>query len=114
MPNSHGDDSAPVTWGRFSAETAALAARIADLEEQNERQFARIEANERTAVADREARVALDADMERLDGTLKTMTTSDQSRKDRRWVITLTVVTGLICPVMVTVVITWLHIRALH
>ena len=37
---------------------------------------------------------------------------SEQARKDREWKTTLALITGVVFPVLVTALLTWLHLRA--
>jgi hypothetical protein len=106
MPNSHGDES-PVTWGRFTATIDALAARITGLEDQNERQFTRIEGAERAAATAEENRRTLAAQVTGL-------TAHDETRRQRTWSLTTTILASAVLPVLVSLILVWLHVKVFH
>lgn len=96
-------DGRYVTWDRWDAEHAALRERVSVLE--------------RFAEARRglEAQVAAIVDrISDLEAGRKEETASDEQRRNRAWMIGLAVLTGLICPLVVTTVITVLHLHAAH
>jgi hypothetical protein len=81
-------DGRYVTWDRWDAEHRALADRVHELEGQ--------------ALASRVAT------LEQRDEAVRTASTS---RRNRLWLITLAVMTGLVCPLIVTTIITLAHLR---
>ena len=48
-----------------------------------------------------------------LEQTGKADMASERSRRDRLWLIVIGMMTGIVCPLIVTTAITWLHLRAL-
>ena len=49
----------------------------------------------------------------RLEERLAAVTAHSQSRSNRTWFLIMGVATGVVCPVIVTTVIAWLHLRSL-
>jgi hypothetical protein len=92
-----------VTWDRWDATTEAIEQRIAVLERHSE-ELRGAEA-EHTAFNDRLAR---------LEEAHKLDEAGDRSRRDRIWVLSLTVISGMVFPILVTAVITFLHIKSSH
>jgi hypothetical protein len=105
MPNGIGDD-APVSWGRFTVTVESVTGRLADLENQNDRQFARIETNERAVTTADENRRALAAQVSQLAATMET-------RRQRTWTLVTILLTGIALPIMVSLILVWLHVRNL-
>lgn len=48
----------------------------------------------------------------RLEEHVAALTESSGARRNRNWLIVLGILTGLVCPVIVTSIIAWLHLRA--
>jgi hypothetical protein len=55
-----------------------------------------------------EARIAVN------EHALSALGQEGESRRNRAWVIVLAIMTGLICPVVVTAVVTWVHLKSGH
>jgi hypothetical protein len=56
----------------------------------------------------------LDERISVLESAGKTEQHDQAVRRDRRWAVALTVAAGIVCPLVVTTIIAWLHLRALH
>lgn len=106
MPDGHYDDD-PVKWGRWNEAHTALTDRVADLEDQNKRQFARIEADERAVATAEENRRDLEEKVTALG-------TSIESRRSRAWTLTTILLTSLAMPLLVVLVTVWPHLRTSH
>jgi len=81
-----------VTWGRYDAEHQAVMERLTRLEGL---------AAGLTAPA---------AEMRSLGERLGRLESAGVKRKERAWLVTVTVLAGLVCPVVVTAIITVLHL----
>ena len=94
-------DERGVSWGRYDAEHGALLIRIAALEVRAEELRGQEEMHR-----------ALDARVAALEAASHAGQASDRQRRDRLWLIVLGLTTGIVCPLVVTALITLLHIRA--
>jgi len=91
-----------VSWDRWDATNAEINRRLIRLE----------------AIAERRAGIeeefrALEERVDQLEHASKERQASQQGRRDRAWVIVLAVTTGIVCPLIVTAVITLIHLRSL-
>ena len=91
-----------VGFGRYDAEHQALVERVTTLERHSEQ--LRGAEQEHRAIIDR---IAV------LEQTGKADMASERSRRDRLWLIVIGMMTGIVCPLIVTSIITWLHLKAL-
>jgi Flp pilus assembly protein TadB len=106
MPDGRPDNE-PVTWGRWNEAHTALISRVSDLEEQNRRQFARIEADERAVASAEENRRDLSEQVAR-------MREQDESRRGRTWTLVTILLTSLALPLLVVLITVWFHLRSAH
>ena len=96
-------DERGVSWGRWDAEHRALAARVGALEA-----FA-------TALRNAEGiHTELEARLTELEHAGKDKAEHGRERRDRLWLLVLGVATGVVAPLVVTAVLTWLHLRSTH
>src|SRR6516164_3830599 len=79
-----------VSWGRYDAEHQALIQRVSALEE-------------------------LAKSLGGVDQTYQSLRDkiAERTRRERAWLIVVGLLTGIVCPLIVTSVITILHLRAL-
>ncbi|HYK70417.1 MAG TPA: hypothetical protein VEV45_20905 [Streptosporangiaceae bacterium] len=97
-------DAAPryVSYDRWDATNQEITRRLGALE--------------RDAIglrgAEQEHR-SLEDRLDALEGASREHETSMRGRRDRAWVIVLAVTTGIVCPLIVTAVITLIHLRSL-
>jgi hypothetical protein len=94
-------DERGVTWGRYDAEHRALLDRVAEVE-----RFTATLRNAETIHAEILARIG------ELEAAGRDKATREHSRRDRLWVIVLTVMSGVVAPLVVTSVLAWIHLRA--
>ena len=90
-----------VEFGRWDEAHRALVARMIAAE--NDLHSLRGAESEHRALADRIAALEHESE-QRQEG--------QDVRRNRAWLIVLAVMSGLVCPVVVTAVVTWLHLRA--
>jgi hypothetical protein len=93
-------DERYVSWGRWDAEHHALVARVAGLE-----RFAEDLRDAESIHASLIARIG------ELEHAGKDKAVRDTGRRDRLWLIVLTVMSGIVAPLVVTSLIAWLHLR---
>jgi hypothetical protein len=91
-----------VSYDRWEAEHAALARRVTVLE-----QFA-----DRLSGAEQEHRSMNDAIAD-LQSDLKEAGAAEHARRDRQWLIAMALLSGIVLPLILTTVLTWLHVKAL-
>ena len=101
MPEDSNHDY--VSWGRWDATNQALTLRVNDLE-QEMRGLAGAE-QVHSSLADR---------LVALEKAGKEEHESDTTRRDRIWLLVLTMFSGIVFPILVTAVITFLHLKASH
>jgi len=90
-----------VEYGRWDEAHRALVARVIAAE--NDLHSLRGAESEHRALADRIGALEHESE-QRQEG--------QDVRRNRVWLIILAVMSGLVCPVVVTAVITWLHLRS--
>ena len=93
-------DARYVTWGRWDAEHRALLARVGALEA-----FAAALRNAESVHAELENR------LDELEHTGKDKAEHGRERRNRLWLLVLAVMTGVVAPLVVTALLTWLHLR---
>jgi hypothetical protein len=96
-------DERYVTFGRWDEAHQSNLRRLSALEE-----FAREMSGAETAHESIKARIT---DLEEAN---KAVRTGEQGRRDRLWIIVIGLMTGIVCPLAVTTIITWLHLKSLH
>ena len=92
-----------VEYGRWDEAHRALMARVLTLE--NELHDMRGGAGDRAALASRVAALEEAAAAEH---------TEQAGRRNRRWAIAIAAATGIVCPLIVTTILAWIHLRAVH
>ena len=90
-----------VSWDRWDAEHRALAARVAELENEAE-----------TLRGAEQVHRTLEARLTELESRDREHQAADRTRRDRLWLLVLGLITGVVAPLVVTTLITFLHIRA--
>lgn len=94
-------DARYVTFGRWDAEHRALLARVGALEA-----FA-------TALRNAEGiHTELEARLTELEHAGKDKAEHERGRRDRAWLVALGLMTGVVFPLLVTALLTWLHLRS--
>jgi hypothetical protein len=106
MPNGVPDDQ-PVTWGRWYEAHQAVLRRLDELDTYTEQQFRRIEANERAVVTADQARAQLADDV-------KDMSASVETRRGRQWTLVTILLMSFLMPLLVTLLVTYVHLRLSH
>jgi hypothetical protein len=100
-------DEEPVLWGRFESTISSMTGRIEGLERHNEDQFSRIRENERALSTSIQDRRELARRVDRL-------VTDDEGKRQRTWNLATILLTSVALPILVSVVLVWLHIGANH
>jgi hypothetical protein len=90
-----------VTWDRWDATNQAMTLRVEVLERHSE-ELRGAEAEHRT----------LEDRITSLEQATRSDQASDSARRDRIWVLVITVVSGVVFPILVTALITFLHIKS--
>ena len=96
-------DERYVTWGRWEEAHTGLVRRVWDLE-----QAIRGLAGAETIHGSLSNRITS------LEDTMKNSGTERAARRNRAWVIILAVMTGIVFPLVLSTVITILHLRSLQ
>ena len=96
-------DEGYVTFGRWQEAHDGTLRRLAALEA-----FQRELAGAETAHESMTARITA------LEQAGKSEETSERGRRDRVWLIVLGIMTGVICPLIVTTLVAWFHLHAVH
>jgi hypothetical protein len=90
-----------VSWGRWDATMAEVDRRLGVLESRQE--LLRGAEQEHRTYEDR---------INSLEQEIREQSVSLRGRRDRTWLIALTVLSGLILPILTTITIAYLHIRS--
>jgi hypothetical protein len=91
-----------VSWGRYDAEHQALLGRVSSLEE-----LARSLGGVDQTYQSLRDKIA------ELEEAGRAEKAGERTRRERGWLIVVGLLTGIVCPLIVTSVITILHLRAL-
>jgi len=100
---SRPDNGGFVSWGRYDAEHHALVQRVGDLE-----------ADARTLRGMERMGETLAARITVLEQDAHHDQAAERTRRDRLWVLALTLVSGVVFPILVTAMITYLHLKSYH
>ena len=92
-----------VGFGRYDAEHHALVQRVGDLE-----------ADARTLRGMERMGETLAARITVLEQDAHHDQAAERTRRDRLWVLALTLVSGVVFPILVTAMITYLHLKSYH
>jgi hypothetical protein len=92
-----------VTFDRWDEAHRAMLQRVGVIEETIKRYTGAEQIHE-----------ALAARISTLEQAGKAGEASEQGRRDRLWIIVIGMMTGIVCPLIVTTIITWLHLKTLH
>jgi hypothetical protein len=92
-----------VTYGRWEEANQALRDRLDALEERS---------NElRGAEAEHDA---LSTRITVLETQAKSNIEGERARRGHLWLLVIGLATGVICPLIVTTILAWIHLRSLH
>ena len=90
-----------VTWDRWDATMTGVERRLEVLESRQE--LLRGAEQEHRTYEDR---------IETLESEIRNQSVSLRGRRDRTWLIALTVLSGLVLPILTTITIAYLHLRS--
>jgi|SRR5215831_5013430 len=91
-----------VTWGRYDAEHQEILRRLGVVEAVADRM-----SDDEAATAQQGQRISdLESRMER-------RTDSDRARRERVWLVAVTVVSGFVLPIVTAALFTYLHLRSI-
>ena len=97
------EDGRYLTRELFYAEHEELTARVASLETEA-----------RSLSGAEQVHQTLTARITALEQEAHHDQAAEQSRRDRLWVLALTLISGVVFPILVTAVLTYLHLHAAH